>query len=240
MANFKEAHNVFLSCDADWKQCGMYSRNFQKDYRHDHYSANFNEAQELVKKAEGGYSDDPRDPGNYTGGKIGVGDLIGTKYGISAPVLVAELKRLGGKPPTKSTMQNLEYASAEAIYKRNYWNPIKGDEIKDQKLANMIYDTAVNMGVGRAQKYVRDSVGLYDATTINRANADKLFNEIGKKREEYYNKRGGYALNSWLDRLAKLGYGGLDAIKKNQKTTIAVILGIGALATAFYLYNKNK
>ncbi|RYC28946.1 hypothetical protein D3273_26555 [Lichenibacterium minor] len=33
---------------------------------------------------EGGSSVDPRDPGNWTGGKRGRGKLVGTKYGIPA------------------------------------------------------------------------------------------------------------------------------------------------------------
>ena len=33
---------------------------------------------------EGGYSADPKDPGNWTGGRPGVGKLLGTKYGIAA------------------------------------------------------------------------------------------------------------------------------------------------------------
>ena len=37
---------------------------------------------------EGGLSDVSSDPGNWTGGQIGAGSLIGTHWGLSAPVLV--------------------------------------------------------------------------------------------------------------------------------------------------------
>jgi hypothetical protein len=37
-----------------------------------------------LHKVEGGLSMDERDPGNWTGGAIGKGELRGTKYGISA------------------------------------------------------------------------------------------------------------------------------------------------------------
>lgn len=33
---------------------------------------------------EAGYSNDRRDPGNWTGGKVGIGTLKGTKFGIAA------------------------------------------------------------------------------------------------------------------------------------------------------------
>ena len=204
--------------------------------------ADFNIAQKLVSKAEGGYSNDPKDRGNWTSGIIGVGENIGTNFGISAPTLVAELKRLGGNPPTASTMKNLEYVSALAIYERNYWNPIKGDQIKSQKLSNMIYDMGVNMGVGAARKAVRDSLGIstYDVSKINEANSNKLFNDIGKIREEKYKSLGGYALNSWLDRLKNLGYSGAGIIKSNPMKTIAVIIGLSAAVYGIIMYINKK
>ena len=33
---------------------------------------------------EGGYSSDRQDPGNWTGGQVGLGELKGTKFGIAA------------------------------------------------------------------------------------------------------------------------------------------------------------
>jgi lysozyme family protein len=35
---------------------------------------------------EGAYSADPRDPGNWTGGRVNAGQLKGTKYGIAANI----------------------------------------------------------------------------------------------------------------------------------------------------------
>lgn len=201
-------------------------------------SADFDVSQTLVKRAEGGYSIDPRDAGNYTGGKVGIGDLIGTNWGISAPTLVSELKRLGGAPPTASTMKNLQYASAIAIYKRNYWDTIKGNEIKNQTLANIIYDESVNSGVGAAKRTVKDSLGIssYDVNAINNANQAKLANNILSKRKAAYEKEGGYALDSWLDRLDKLKIG----IQQNTGKTVIIILGLGVLiGGGIYLYKRS-
>lgn len=44
----------------------------------------FEEAFDRLIGHEGGYSDDPTDNGNWTGGKRGAGLLKGTKYGIGA------------------------------------------------------------------------------------------------------------------------------------------------------------
>lgn len=199
--------------------------------------ADFNIAQNLVKRAEGGYTDEPRDPGNYTSGKIGVGSLIGTNYGISAPVL----KKYLGYEPMKSEMQNLSYQTAEKIYKNQYWNAIKGNEITNQKTANMLYDTAVNMGQGRAHQFAKEALKTekYDVQKINSANQEKLFNEIGRQREAFYIARGGYALKSWLNRLKDLGYDGLSSAIKNRKKITITLLFIGIVSTATYLYFKK-
>lgn len=40
----------------------------------------------------------------------------------------------------------------QSLYRTNYWNPIWGDEIKNQKVANDLYDTGVNCGVSMSIK----------------------------------------------------------------------------------------
>lgn len=39
---------------------------------------------ERVIGSEGGFTLNPKDPGNWTGGKVGVGELKGTKFGLAA------------------------------------------------------------------------------------------------------------------------------------------------------------
>lgn len=221
MANFKQSHKTFLNA-------GGPHRGWM--------NADFAPAQDLVKKAEGGYSDDKRDPGNYTGGKIGVGALIGTKYGIAAPTLKNYLKR----EPSVNDMKNLPYSTAEKIYRSEYWNAVKGDAIDNQKLANIIYDASVNHGPGKARSLVNESLKTekYDIAKINSANPEKLFNEIGKKREVFYKKLGGYALNSWLDRLEKLGYTGIDIAKK-LKAEMAIAASIALFITGTIIFIKS-
>ncbi|GFS26140.1 surface protein [Elysia marginata] len=43
-------------------------------------------------------------------------------------------------------------AQALAIYKRQFWDKVKGDQIADQSIAEIIFDHAVNAGVSRASK----------------------------------------------------------------------------------------
>lgn len=109
-----------------------------------------------VVGVEGGYSDDPRDPGNWTGGAVGAGLLRGTKYGISAasfPTLdIAALTR----------------RAAKAIYRQRYWDRVAGDSLPPA-VGLETFDAAVNQGVGFA------------AHTLQRAAATPVDGVIGPK-----------------------------------------------------------
>jgi len=83
---------------------------------------------------EGEFTDDPHDKGNWTGGQVGVGILKGTKYGISAAQYAA------------LDIQDLTLPEAMQIYLRDYWNPLRLDEIINGWIQMEIFDTAVNMG----------------------------------------------------------------------------------------------
>lgn len=97
--------------------------------------------------AEGGFTNNPGDAGNWTGGRIGTGQLRGTKYGISAAAYPA------------LNISNLTEADAEAIYRRDYWPGIRGDELP-LPVAMVMFDTAVNSGVARATMILQSAVGV--------------------------------------------------------------------------------
>lgn len=104
----------------------------------------FNRAFEIVIGHEGGYTNDPRDTGNWTGGAVNSGELKGTKYGISAasyPLF---------------DIANLTLDDARAIYKRDYWDKVGADDLAPP-LAMLVFDAAVNSGVGRACQWLRVS-----------------------------------------------------------------------------------
>ena len=77
----------------------------------------------------------PEDRGNWTGGEIGVGILKGTNFGLSA----ASYPHLN--------LRDLTSEAADAIYRRDYWQPVRGDELP-AGLDLMVFDHAVNAGVG--------------------------------------------------------------------------------------------
>lgn len=96
---------------------------------------------------EGGLSMDPKDPGNWTGGKVGIGVLKGTKYGISA----AQYPSLD--------IANLTLDQAQGIYKPDYWDKVSGDLIPDA-IAGALFDTAVNEGPATAIHAAQKALGI--------------------------------------------------------------------------------
>jgi lysozyme family protein len=56
-------------------------------------------------------------------------------------------------------VRNLSEAGAQAIYRKEYWDPICGDIIHDQGVAEMLFDAAVNMGVATIVRLAQVAVG---------------------------------------------------------------------------------
>ena len=80
---------------------------------------NFDKAFMCVVGAEGGFSNDPKDRGNWTGGKVGSGILMGTKFGIAANTYGNKLKS------QNMTIKNLTVDDAKQIYKRDWWDKLR-------------------------------------------------------------------------------------------------------------------
>lgn len=133
--------------------------------------ADFETALKLRLVIEGGYSDDFNDNGNWTGGKKGAGIMIGSKYGISAPVLCKFL----GRVATKQEMMDLTTDTAGKIYKPEYWDVMRGDEINSQEEANAIFNECVNAGdhtgiILTQREFGYPETGKMDDHTLNTLN----------------------------------------------------------------------
>ncbi|MDR3520446.1 MAG: glycosyl hydrolase 108 family protein [Acidocella sp.] len=96
--------------------------------------------------AEGGYSDNAGDPGNWTGGAVGRGELKGTKFGVSASAY------------PHLDIINLTEPQAEDIYRRDYWATLQGDELP-LPIAIVAFDAAVNAGPRRAVNWLQLAAG---------------------------------------------------------------------------------
>ena len=107
----------------------------------------FEKALAIVVGSEGGFTANPADPGNWTGGRTGVGLCRGTKYGVSAASF------------PEVDIARLTLADAAAIYRREYWGPVRGDDLPPP-LALLVFDAAVNAGVGRAVRWLQAALGV--------------------------------------------------------------------------------
>lgn len=96
--------------------------------------ADFEKAIVHVLKWEGGYVNHPSDPGGHT------------NRGITMGVFRKHSQRLLGMSPTIENLKTLTKGQAKTIYRKVFWDKIKGDEIRSQDLANALFDAHVNMG----------------------------------------------------------------------------------------------
>ena len=141
--------------------------------------ADFNKAIERVLINEGGYVNDQNDAGGET------------KYGISK------------RAYPSVDIKNLTTDEAKAIYKRDYWDKIKGDDIASDEVAYEIFDTAVNMGVRTASKIAQIVSKVHPDGIIG----DKTLNAINSYDTEFF------ILNYKLAKIARYIY----ITKKNPK-----------------------
>ena len=95
---------------------------------------NWEKSLEVILHHEGGYVNHPKDPGGET--NMGVTKRVYEDFG-----------------GTKD-MKDLTHEDVEPIYKKNYWDRVKGDDLPDG-LDLMIFDFAVNAGTGRAAKFIQ-------------------------------------------------------------------------------------
>jgi lysozyme family protein len=113
----------------------------------------FDEAFEVVLGHEGGFQNHRSDRGNWTGGKVGVGVLKGTKFGVSA----------AAHPDLD--IPNLTISDVKPLYRRDYWGPAGCDAVPDP-LKKPLFDLAVHSGPGRAARLLQRAVGAVEDGSI--------------------------------------------------------------------------
>ena len=132
---------------------------------------------EMILHHEGGYVNHPKDPGGET--NLGVTKRVYEDFG-----------------GTKD-MKDLVREDVEPIYKKNYWDRMKCDDVP-AGLDLCLFDFGVNAGTGRSAKYLQRMIGTVADGGIGRNTLRALGNyieEVGtegaiknfqSKRQEYY------------------------------------------------------
>lgn len=134
----------------------------------------------LIQKWEGGWSDDPDDPGGAT------------MKGITLRTYRNYCKAMGLPEPTKEDLRNISSEHWNEIFKSMFWNKWKADEIKSQSVANFLVDWYWNSGVWGV-KIPQRVLGITDdgiagpATlhAINTHDPRALFDKLQARRLEY-------------------------------------------------------
>lgn len=113
-------------------------------------TADFERALKHVLEMEGGYTDDPHDPGGPT------------NLGITLRVLaqwMGESVDASSLPRLKEALRRMGPEQASAIYLARYWTPSGASELPPA-LAFMHFDAAVNHGVGTAVRMLQEALGV--------------------------------------------------------------------------------
>lgn len=100
---------------------------------------NFDQAFDMLLGEEGGYSNNPNDPGGET------------CWGITRRVAIQE--------GYTGDMHILPRDFAKGIYQRRYWDAVKADSLPDD-MRFAVFDAAVNSGVEQAVKWLQRAVDV--------------------------------------------------------------------------------
>lgn len=128
----------------------------------------------LVLKHEGGYDNNPNDPGGPT--KYGISMRFANDYKI------ARFLGMDQDALTKEDIQKLTVEQAAQIYKKYWWDDNHYDSIQNKKIAIAIFDIGINIGAKRANKYLQMAINKYTSPFI------AIDGIIGPKTLESLNK----------------------------------------------------
>ena len=106
---------------------------------------NWEKSIKAILHHEGGYVNHPEDPGGET--NLGVTRRVYEEW--------IRFHGIRGKD-----MKDLEVEDVEPIYRKNYWDRIKADDIPSG-LDLCVFDFGVNAGTGRAAKYLQTMIGSH-------------------------------------------------------------------------------
>lgn len=164
--------------------------------------ASFEHCLKFVLRWEGGYVNDPADPGGAT------------NKGVTQRVYDAWRRQ--ARLPTR-TVKDITDDEVGALYESGYWRPPRCDALQGG-LDLVQFDTAVNMGVKRAIRTLQGCLGCsidgdFGPTTLRMATSCDVPGTLKRycdAREDYYRRlvaaRPALAkfLDGWLNRLNSL------------------------------------
>jgi len=168
---------------------------------------NFIKSLETVLEHEGGYVDHPEDPGGRT--NMGITQAVYEKY-LNRTV-------------TEEEMKNIKIGDVRIIYKENYWDKVKGDDLPSG-VDFCVFDWAVNSGVSRAGKALQKIIGAKvdgvigpnTLKAVESADSEVIIQQLTEAREDFYKRLSTFDTfgKGWLSRNEKTA---MLSLELNQK-----------------------
>lgn len=140
----------------------------------------FRKALDFILAAEGGYVNNPNDFGGET------------NFGITKSTYDAYRKQ---KSLPKQSVKFISSNEIEEIYYKKYYLASGADKLTDKKLALVHFDTAVNMGISRANNLLTLSHG--NVQEYLRLRKDKYIQFANVPSQKIF-------LKGWLNRICRL------------------------------------
>ena len=165
---------------------------------------NFKECLDLVLKSEGGWVNNPNDPGGET--NLGVTKRVWEEY-VGHPV---------------ESLKKLTKEDVAPLYEQKYWRPCYG-EVLPRGLDLLSFSMGVNAGTGRSVKLLQSSfgcvpdgvIGPKTRELISASNSATLIAKFSETRREYYRSLKTFPIfgKGWLNRVDKEESEALNMVK---------------------------
>ena len=167
-----------------------------------HMKENLDDSLKIVLHHEGLYIDHPSDPGGAT------------MRGVTRAVYEDWVNR----PVTKDEMKKLKVSDVTPIYKKNYWDRVKADDLP-AGVDFAVFDLAVNGGTGRGAKMLQKVVGVTQdggigpqtLAAVAKMDPSDIIEQYAAEREAFYR------------RLKTFDTFGRGWLRRNEETRIAAL-----------------
>ena len=153
---------------------------------------NYQTCLDLVLKSEGGWVNNPSDPGGET--NLGVTKRVWEEY-VGHPV---------------ESLKKLTKEEVAPLYEQKYWRPCYG-EVLPRGLDLLSFSMGVNAGTGRSVKLLQSSLGCVPdgvigpktRELISASNSATLIAKFSETRREYYRSLKTFPIfgKGWLNRV---------------------------------------
>jgi lysozyme family protein len=178
---------------------------------------NFDICLAFTLREEGGYVDDPADPGGAT----------------NMGVTLATYRQWSDDPSLGPTqVEDMSERTARAIYRSLYWNPLRADALPTG-VDLSVFDMGVNAGIWGSARLLQGALGFTGEevdgcigpetlAATDKFDPRSLVNDLAKRQAAYYRSLSDFPSfgTGWLNRTEARRNAALAMIEKAQTTTV--------------------